>query len=328
MFSQFGYIWYDTDRHKLFRFDNGNLVDINSGIDEILKKYNYEYCYINIDNESNRIFFAFKKDGVDDLTLSYDTLDNKWLSLYDFTFDSSIHTVDYCLFNLKGNVELYKYFKDAPLCDYSKLSSINNDFPHYNTLIKNNDINKYCCFDIIFNKGYIIPKSLDSISWVHEIIKRNTINNLHPAELQIINTDIDNRQYDLSGVTMDIYTDSTDTGLLSLFSDKLNDVANINNPEGYKYPYYNKGVWNFNYFRNNIAEELTIDEIKKLAEKYGIKSDMLENLYKVLDKDGKYIYRSSDMRTLIYGKYIAIRFIFHIKDKLKFDNLEINIKKY
>lgn len=334
LFSQFGYIWYDTERYKLFRFDNGHLVDINSGIDEILKRYRYEYCYINIDNENNRIFFAFKKEGEYDLTIGYDTLGNKWLSLYDFTFDRGIHTVNYCLFNLSRSTKVYKYSQDENVdyCDYGDdLHSFNLDLPHYGTPVGHDPepwIVKYCCFDIIFNPNYNIPKVLDSISWIHELISRHILDNSHPAELELVNDSIDKRVDDLTDMFIDIYTDSTDSGLLTIKPTKLNDVANVNNPNGYKYPFYDKGVWNYSYFRNNITIPVTEQELADLAEKYHVDVERLKNVYKAIIKDGSMVYRSSDLRSLIYGKYIAVRFIFKNNKKLKFDNLSVNIKKY
>ena len=334
LFSQFGYIWYDTERYKLFRFDNGHLVDINSGIDEILKRYRYEYCYINIDNENNRIFFAFKKEGEYDLTIGYDTLGNKWLSLYDFTFDRSIHTVNYCLFNLSRSTKVYKYSQDEGVdyCDYGNdLQSFNLDLPHYGTLISADPERwtvKYCCFDIIFNPNYNIPKVLDSISWVHELISRHILDNSHPAELELVNDSIDKRVDDLTDMFIDIYTDSTDSGLLTIKPTKLNDVADVNNPNGYKYPFYDKGVWNYSYFRNNITIPVTEQELVALAEKYHVNVERLKNVYKAIVKNGSMVYRSSDLRSLIYGKYIAVRFVYKNNEKLKFDNLSVNIKKY
>ena len=334
LFSQLGYIWYDTDRYKLFRFDNGHLVDINSGLDEILKKYKYEYCYITIDNETNRVFFAFKSDGIYDLTLSYDTLGNKWLSVYDFSFDKDIHTINNALFSLNEKTEVYKYSKDADYCDYLDFYSFNLDLPNYGSKDENDDLSivKYCCFDVIFNSEYVVSKVLDNIRWAHEIIKRNTLNKKHPAQFELIydnnNDNIYEKVEDLNGMFIDIYTDSVDTGLLSLKPDKINDVANVNNPNNYKYPYYDKGVWNYNYFRNNIAETPSEEEIRKLAELYEMEITTLNNVYKTITKDGTIVYRLSDLRSLIYGKYIVVRFVFKVSNKVKFDNLVVNIKPY
>lgn len=336
LFSQFGYIWYDTERYKLFRFDNGQLIDINSGIDEIIKKYKFEKCYINIDNENNRIFFAFVEGNGGYITLGYDTLGNKWLSLYDFTFNKAIHTANCAIFGIDLEAFLYKYSKGSTICDYKSLARYNDDLPFYGTQqVGSYPIIQYCCFDIIFNASYTTPKVLDSISWIHEYITRNTLDNNHPAELKIINRTIANKIDDLTGLIIDIYSDSVDSGLLNVTpssGDKLNDVAN---PNSYKYPYYNKGIWNYSFFRNNITTPVTNTELEALAQAYGVNVNTLKNVYKITDKNGNQLYvdgnpayTSSDLRSLIYGKYIAVRFIFKTVNKLKFDNLVFNLQKY
>lgn len=336
LFSQFGYIWYDTERYKLFRYDNGRLIDINSGIDELIKKYKFEKCYINIDNENNRIFFAFAEGNGGYITLGYDTLGNKWLSLYDFTFNKAIHTANCAIFGIDFEAFLYKYSKSATICDYKSLARYNDDLPFYGTQqVGSYPIIQYCCFDIIFNASYTMPKVLDSISWIHEYITRNTLDNNHPAELKIINRTIENRISDLNGVIIDVYSDSVDSGLLNVTpssGDKLNDVTNTNS---YKYPYYNKGIWNYSYFRNNIVTPVTNAELEALAQAYGVNVNTLKNVYKITDKNGNQLYvdgnpayTSSDLRSLIYGKYIAVRFIFKTSNKLKFDNLVFNLQKY
>lgn len=328
LFSQLGYIWYDSDRHKLFRFDNGNLVDITSGIDEIVKKYNFEYCFINIDNKSNRVFFCFYDYNKNNpLTLGYDILSNKWLSIYDFEYDMSIHTANRILFGESDQYYIYLYSKSAAPCNYSTLKSEFGDFPSYIPVGSHSNAS-YFCFDVIFNEAYTIPKVLDSISWIHECIELHTTDFNHPAQLKLEVENVLNRTQDLNGVSIIVYSDSVDSGRLELQHDVLNDVANKNNPNAYKYPYYNKGIWNLNYFRNNIIEPVTDSELEMLSEQYGIDAESLKKVYKVTDRHGSPVYRVSDLRSLIYGKYIAVRFIFYTTNRIKFDNLVFNIQKY
>ena len=321
LYCQLGYIWYDTDRRKMFRFDNGRLIDVNSAIEEVINRYEFEYCYINIDNASNRVFFCFKNDNDDSLTISLETLTGKYLSIYNFDYTIPAHTNNVVLFgNNQGYV--YRYDSNNPAY-YAMLTNINGDFPSYIDLQNQTEV----CFDIIFNSEYTTPKVLDSITWAHEIIEPHVLDKDCIAQL-LSNTDIDNKVNDLKGLKLVIYTDSTDSGLLSLEHSSLNDVANVNNPSGYKYPYYNKGVWNLNYFRNNITEELDDEELNKLSIKYNVNIERLKKLYKVLDKNNNPVYRSSDVRSLIYGKYIVIRFVFNSSEHIKFDNIIYNIKKY
>ena len=79
------------------------------------------------------------------------------------------------------------------------------------------------------------------------------------------------------------------------------DLRNIEPTErnkfnDYKYPYFEKGIYNINYFRD------------------------------VINKKG--IDNVSDNKSLIYGKYFIIRFAFPIDYNFKLEDVIINIKKY
>lgn len=334
LFSQLGYIWYDTDRRKLFRYDNGGLIDMTSHIDEIIKKYNFEKCIINIDNESNRVFFCFdtgiegesQYTGTKYLTLSLNMITNKWLSLHDFYFTRSVHTTSKALFS---DINSYFIYDRLGYMIYYTLEYIHDDMPKYIINIPRRPFGRCgCAFDIIFNLEYTNPKVLDSISWAHEIIENHTLDKNHPAHLKLEVENVLTRYKDLDDAQLVVYSDSVDSGHLQLTHTILNDVANVNNPNAYKYPYYNKGVWNLSYFRNNITTEVTDEELETLAEQYGINVETLKKVYKVIDRNGEPVYRKSDLRSLIYGKYFVVRFIFFPNDILKFDNLVFNIQKY
>ena len=330
LYSQFGYIWYDTERYKLFRYDNGQLTDMTSGLDELIRKYRYEYCYINIDNDNNRMLFSFVRDNKT-LTMSYETLTGKWISIHDYVFDKSIHTANIALFthSTKASIELYYYDPSQTKCYYRELFELTPDLPYYS--VSSNAY--YCCFDIIFNANYMMPKVLDSISWAHEFIRPNTLDSSHRAELESLFKDIDDKLDDIKDLKMIVYSDSVDSGLLNLrsFDSKPNNVTDA---KSYQKAYYNKGVWNYNYFRNNNKAYLNQTELSALCQKYNIDESSpyfakLKKVYKVTNRNGQDIYRSSDMNSLIYGKYIVVRFIFqNSSNKLKFDNLIFNLKEY
>lgn len=333
LFSQLGYIWYDTDRHKLFRFDNSQLVDLGNGIDNILKKYNFEKCYINIDDKSNRLYFCFDTDKEDEnenntkyLTLSYSTITNKWLSINDFYFTKSIHTINKSVFSDSNNFFIYNTNNDSGIIYYG-LNYINSDFPSYYKDIPDSTHSIMgCVFDVIFNTKYTVPKVLDSISWVFDIIKPLNLDKSKISQIKVENEILD-KNLDLEGVTVLIYTDAVDTGQIELYHNTFNDVTNLNS---YKYPYYNKGVWNLNHFRNNITVVLSETELSNLATQLDISVDELKKrYYPIINKDNVTVYRKrSDDLSLIYGKYIVVRFIFIKNKDIRFDNLEFNLQKY
>ena len=69
------------------------------------------------------------------------------------------------------------------------------------------------------------------------------------------------------------------------------------NPNVYKYPRFNCGVWSFNYFRD------------------------------IRNNEDKFNYGSLNDKSLIYGKYFVIRFAFGIRN-CKIENINIIVTNY
>ena len=98
-----------------------------------------------------------------------------------------------------------------------------------------------------------------------------------------------NRRY--SGDKLLIYSDETITGELNINCDDGHNEFN-----NYKYPYWDKGKWNLNYFRNNVCTNTKPT--------------------------------TSDTQSLIYGKYFVIRFIFNNNRRFKLEAIEVNTNVY
>lgn len=310
--SNYGYIWYDTDHHKVFRYDNSKLEDLTASIQELIDNIKPEYCYFNLDNKTNRIFMCFITPNVGGLTLAYSTLTNTFISVMDFGFDKNMHTTNNIYFARSGISEIYKY-DVTNFGLYELLGKLKN----VNTPVDDTQAS----FDIIINIGPELPKSLESIRWIHSYLadeymsKQNYDNyaELKPAYLmnRLLTKHPDEKIYDLANVYIRIYNNNVDTGELSLFNDKLNRETikrkdGSDYDDGYKYPHYEKGVWQFNYFRDNITQDRATTP--------------------------------SDMKSLIYGTYFVIRFTFKNKrtveegeihnKKLKFDSISTKINNY
>ena len=309
LFSNYGYIWYDTDHNKLFKIDGKQITDLSAGIDEILNKYNFEYCYINLDNNTNRIYFCFVNSNYK-FTIAYSGLFDKYISIMDFVFDKGLHTTNKVYFTNNENL-IYKY-SNTDYGDYKELS--------YNTEICSpvEESVPYSSFDIIINISPETPKVLESIRWIHSYITQNIIDAGNLAELEDtykMNTSTNyvkqpnEKAKELENAYISIYNNNINTGILSLFNSVLNRISIKNNAEednmidSYKYPHYEKGVWQFNYFRDIINDSNA---------------------------------RNSDIKSLIYGTYFIIRFIFknpiinnvRFNKKLKFDSISTKINQY
>ena len=137
---------------------------------------------------------------------------------------------------------------------------------------------------------------------------------MNPAE-QLLN-----RRF--SGNSIILYTDETYTGAIN-----INDGGNTNNYNAYKLPTFQKGHWEFNYFRNDTSKLLDNGSFKALvfdSEKndYKLKEITDENIKNNYDKI------HSDSKSLIYGRYIVARFIFNNDKRIKFEGVTFITNNY
>lgn len=118
------------------------------------------------------------------------------------------------------------------------------------------------------------------------------------------------------------YTDETYTGAID-----INDGENTNNYNAYKLPTFQKGHWEFNYFRDNCTNSLENGKFKALVFN---KNKNEYELKEVTDKDITELYNKihSDNKSLIYGKYIVARFIFNNDKRIKFEGITFITNTY
>ena len=143
-----------------------------------------------------------------------------------------------------------------------------------------------------------------------------------------------------AGYYLDIYTDETQAINLKL-SDGSNDTDEnnkdtYNHYDDYKFAKFDKGSWNFNYFRNGFNggnDELTEAELTRACNYIYYNPSTKQNEAHVIteeDLKNSPLYKS-DNRSLIYGKYIVARFIFNNDDaahRFKLENITFNTSAY
>ena len=228
----------------------------------------------------------------------------------------------------------YTYFGD-----YKELEITDNLF----LSIKSNDNSHKCSIiDIIFNHNYEQPKVLNSLRW---IVDRIDLYGASPHD-KLAEYVSDNQTNDIvdikkyPGYKLRVYTDSTDTQNINL----VGTHPVINKMDDYKVPHYERGVWYFNYFRNYLNDVALIDDIHRW---YALIKDTELVKYIPLDQNGNYAatydelttaqktklqqikasMSFSDNRSLIYGKYFVVRFIFDMGTEnkpFKLENVDVN----
>lgn len=190
--------------------------------------------------------------------------------------------------------------------------------------------------DVIYNNDYNNSKSLESINYILNYF--DNIYSLNAKNIYNVAEDGLRRRY--AGYYLDVYTDETQAINLKL-SDCSNDTDEnnrdtFNHYNDYKFAKFDKGSWNFNYFRNGFNRgntELSETELVRACNYiYYNPSTKQNEVHVITEEDLKKspLYKS-DNRSLIYGKYIVTRFIFNNDDavhRFKLENITFNIQPY
>lgn len=190
--------------------------------------------------------------------------------------------------------------------------------------------------DVIYNNDYNNSKSLESINYI-----LNYFDNRYSLNAKnIYNVAEDGLRRRYAGYYLDVYTDETQAINLKL-SDSSNDTDEnnkdtFNHYDDYKFAKFDKGSWNFNYFRNGFNggnNKLSETELVRACNYiYYNPSTNQNEVHAITEEDLKKsaLYKS-DNRSLIYGKYIVTRFIFNNDDaahRFKLENITFNIQPY
>ncbi len=315
-----GYIWFDRITKSIFIFNGQQIIPLSADIHNILKNLfesNKEYTIrFAEDYLTNRLLVTVKDQNNKYITFSY-SFDNKcFISLHDYTFDKNYKTYNNSfLFTKKDTYRLFEYNKTVT--NYEKLTK---GTPLTEQIFYDEKLCSYV--DIIFNDKYELPKTLNSISY---IISRNNDFNFNTNIIdQYFNTDFDNEKHQnkeklYSGFKLFICTDLTFSGELDISQDE--EVNKLND----KKPQWNNGIWNFNWFRENIKKDVTNAEL----EQQNVNKQMKE-VYQEHDDLYQSGLEKSDMRSIINGKYFIFRFVFERNEvdlNLKFETLDVNISK-
>ena len=190
--------------------------------------------------------------------------------------------------------------------------------------------------DVIYNNDYNNSKSLESINYILNYFDNRY--SLNAKNIYNVAEDSLRRRY--AGYYLDVYTDETQAINLKL-SDGSNDTDEnnrntFNHYDDYKFAKFDKGSWNFNYFRNGFNRgntELSETELVRACNYiYYNLSTKQNEVHVITEEDLKKspLYKS-DNRSLIYGKYIVARFIFNNDDaahRFKLENITFNIQQY
>ncbi len=318
------------------RRPNGEIVRtgvyINTRFLEIIKLNSVEFPNINQPDGDGTLYTIYTIDG------SIPNINNTEAKLTD---SNNLSIGKNCIAYFR-NVFVYKDKKRNPTYSdsvrfvYNVRGEGNPFYFDYQKPGLQSPSNICSYLDVIYNNDYNNSKSLESINYI-----LNYFDNRYSLDAKnIYNVAEDGLRRRYAGYYLDVYTDETQAINLKL-SDGSNDTDennkdSFNHYDDYKFAKFDKGNWNFNYFRNGFNggnNELSKTELIRACNYiYYNPSTKQNEVHAITEEDLKNspLYKS-DNRSLIYGKYIVTRFIFNNDDathRFKLENITFNTQQY
>ena len=224
--DQFGYIFYNNDFTRFYKFDNGQL----SLIDQDIYLYLQDNKPINVrfgnDKFNKRLLISLKLSNNTVKTLSYNYELGNFISFHDYNFIQGYNTKSK-LYLVSGN-DLYNTiynFTDTKSYGTYESLSISKTYPS--------------SISIILNEDYDVIKFLEFIKYnVRKVSKSNSLVSISPVKESM-------QPY--AGDILEIFSEFTNTGEIDINIDTTNKFNR------YSKPWFELGNWNFNYFRNKIS---------------------------------------------------------------------------
>lgn len=273
--GDFGYIFYDSNAHKFYKFDAGSVDEINNNITKFIESYNADRIYIGYDSANARLLFNFmKKISNDDwksCIISYSLYNNDWLSAHSYTSN-------YKFVSLKDNFYIIDYNNYYRIKQFS--NTVYNEYEDnvLNEFINNEIINDKLCsyIDVYFN-----PTNINNIKILNFIT-------------YVLNKEKDD-YFDVLGCY--IYTNCC-------YSDYCNLIEERNNVAEYKKPVYEFGRWNYNWFYNKLKSYKEQEIFGRITGKYNTELEFNKTAVDAKLMVGKYaivrfVFRNTNKKVLI-----------------------------
>lgn len=270
----------------------------------------YDYIYTKVNNEIK----TSRKDYPVTLSFSFNEEIKSFVSLHDFYYYKAFNTKTKCYFLTTEGRDISIINKHEFNGCYNKLRLVSDKSYPSSSIKKNISVKKVhkgvlsnttdnlsvevydSIIDIIDNRSYENIKTLNAISWSGNYIKSEFEKISEVESTTRVSEDIDTTirltseeiKINVPCKYIRIYSDSCLSKQLDC--DNIANNNKITSADSYKYPYYNQGMWNLNYFRNQLCTRKNSDS-------------PIEN-------------------SLIEGKYFVVRFAFN--DLFKLETLELN----
>ncbi len=298
--NEHGYFFIDTDARKFYNLDNNQLTDLTDNVKNLFnyKYFDWNYCNLVTDSKNDRVLISIRKDKSTYLTLSYNYKFKSFISLHDYLITNGFNTKNNCYIQdgvetkpggsiiVDLNLDHHLYMMADTGDNYGYYSGLSkklyNSYPVFSRDIDSRTVYD-ACIDVIFNEDYDKPKVINSLNYISA--RYGNLYNDNDERL----AEPSDYNNNISGVeSIRIYSDSCDTKDINVYQENANNINNT-----YKLPYYDKGVWNFNYFRDLLHDKASM--------------------------------KDSDNTSLMYGRFFVVRFIFRNDTVSKFRFEDVNV---
>lgn len=296
--SEYGYIFYDKQAKKLYRFDNGQIEDISIGINNFIRT-EYSLANIGIDKKNNRVLIKFDY-GESSKIISYIPATNKYLAIHDYniyTDEQNRFPAANAFINTKENLYMIPNQRDSYnglytfIDDKRKYSGVSEYYNSYASSPVGDD-GKNIDFKVELDDNGE-PCSYIDVAFTGELYNKIKV-------LDFITYILDKEPDDnYERLDLMIYTNCC-------YSDYLNINEERKSVSDYKKPYFDFGRWNFNYFRNKVD---------KINTEY-----IINRTYAKLNPNINLVVQKGLDNALIIGKYAVVRLVFRNSQK------QVNIK--
>lgn len=224
--DQFGYIFYNNDFTRFYKFDNGQLSLISQDIYLYLQDNKPTNVRFGNDKFNKRLLISLKLSNNTVKTLSYNYELGNFISFHDYNFIQGYNTKSK-LYLVSGNYlynDIYNFTDTKSYGTYESLS-FSTTYPS--------------SISIILNEDYDAIKFLEFIKYnVRKVSKSNSLVSISPVK---------EGMQPYAGDILEIFSEFTNTGEIDINIDTTNKFNR------YSKPWFELGNWNFNYFRNKIS---------------------------------------------------------------------------
>lgn len=224
--GQFGYIFYDYDSNRFYRYDDGQFKAIDEDIRCYSSLYGGAHDVKFVDDKNNNRLLIYISKGDKDDVISYNYEHNKFISRHSYRFDKGYNTKSNTYIVTGNNIV---QFDDSKFITYDGLSG-------------DKDSNAYV--QTITNAGYYDMKFVEYIKYkLHQLDRKIQYNSINYWD-----SPVEKPYHKYAADYITINSEYCSTGRMDV------SITDYNTFDDYTKPYFRLGDWYLNLIRDGIVK--------------------------------------------------------------------------